>query len=181
MIDIGELKKQASTGKYLVHGDVSEADCVLGFSFGFVKRGDKVLPGKSNQQIADFATGHFSSLPMIMQSEIADALSKEVRHVYRVEKHKVEGKYLHSREIAVQALNIMKQNGWKKAVILAHSYHLPRVDACCQKTRIDTIAPEGLEIIDFDEFSEQKWTRSAKEWSARESKTINIFAARNWI
>src|SRR6187402_2101706 len=98
------LIEQAVTGNYKARGDIADADCVIGFSFGY--RGDppEVQPGLSNQDLANVALKHYADLPSIFQLEIADAYEAAGgKKQFRITKHHEVGKYLDSREVAVQA------------------------------------------------------------------------------
>lgn len=185
LLSLPEIAAQAVTGHYHVHGELKDADCVIGFSFGYRGRVDHdVTPGLSNQDLANFSLRQMASLPQVLQFEIADAYAaaggKSV--VERVEKHRTPGKYLDTREVAVQAKAIMEQNGWKTAVILAHPNHVPRCDMVCRKLGIETVTIAGLRgAIEFDPLSSQKWTRDIDQWRGYEPLAIMFYGLRRWI
>jgi hypothetical protein len=182
-MSIWTLCRQAWTGHYLVNGDLNEAQCVLGFSFGGVGTGPKLQPGASNEDLAGYALQHFGQLPRIFQGEIADAYLRFVPGAYidRIGAHRQPGRYLDTREVAEQAWNIMKQHGWQTAALLAHGHHLPRVDAVCRKLGISAIVLPGLEKIRFCPDSAQRWTRSRRAWLPREVATILYYRCKGWI
>lgn len=174
------MVRRSSDGRYIQHGQVEEASCVLGFSFGYRLNHGQILPGQSNDDIANFIETHYSHLPKILQFEIADAMPTE-KDVYRIQHHRIPGKYLDTREVAFQAREIMQRQGWIKAILMAHPNHVPRVDAICKKLGIFTIVPEGLEVIRFDSLSEQLWTRNGKVWAEHEANSIPYAAKQGWI
>lgn len=179
--NLEQLKEAASNGSYLTHGKVTEADCVIGFSFGYHKLKAKILPGFSNQDLGKFVAKNLAKLPKILQFEIADSLAVGSATVHRIEHHRQAGQYLDSLEVAKQAQAIMNANSWAIAVLVAHPYHVPRCDSICAKLGIKTIVPKGLETIRFDPESAQEWTRSHVAWKEREIGVIDYFAAKSWI
>jgi hypothetical protein len=157
---------QALSGKYVVHGNSADADCVIACSFGYREREGGTEPGLSNEELAAFITRRFSSLPKILQTEIADALPSANRdqHVYVIAEAQNSGQRLDTPEIISQAKNVMQTHSWQTAIVCAHPHHLPWVDYLCQAAGITTVAPEGLQTIPFDPRSAQYWTRSLAAW-----------------
>jgi uncharacterized SAM-binding protein YcdF (DUF218 family) len=181
-----DLMTQAFTGHYHAHGEVSEADCVIGLSFGYRGKPGHATPGLSNQDLANFAIKHFPDLPKILQFEIADAYEEAegagAKDIMRVSQHRLKGKYLDTREVAAQAQLLMKQHGYKRAALLAHPNHMPRVDAVCAKLGIQTIVVEGLKgAIEFDPQSTQKWTRELDQWRGYEPQAIEFYQLKGWL
>lgn len=174
LVDIKTLTNQALTGKYSVHGDISKGDCVIGFSFGYQKDGRKIIPGISNEDIARFIEKYLQNWPLILQFEISVALKPNIHNVYKITKSRIPGQYLDTSEVATQAQEIMIKNHWHKTIIVAHPFHLPRVDAVCKKLGIETIVPSGLEAVRFDPNSSQEWTRDKKSWRKRELEAIKL-------
>lgn len=179
--NIDELKYQATTGQYAPHGAAKDADCVIAFSFGLEGQGESAKPGKGNEQIAEFAYKHFGKLPKLFQWEVADAYPDDGTVQLRVARHRKEGEYLHTYEVAEQFKTYMTQKGLKRAVLIAHPHHVPRCDAVCRKLEIDTVVPVGLEVIPFDSNSSQEWTRSKAAWAEREPASIDHSKERNWL
>ena len=56
--------------------------------------------------------------------------------VLRVDRHRQEGKYLDTREVADQARLLMAQRGWQVALLLAHGHHVPRALRICTRLGI---------------------------------------------
>jgi hypothetical protein len=169
-----QLFAQAWSGAYQVEGEVSAADCLIAFSFGGVRQfGDQVRPGCSNTDLAYWARENFGHLPKVLQGEIADAYGTAPRNqLWRIDGHRQPGKYLDTYEVALQAQQIMRQQGWETAVILAHAHHLPRAAAVCRKLGLRTVLPPGLERVPFCPDSFQKWTRNRLLWFRREVGAI---------
>lgn len=197
------LITQAWTGDFPTRGNPVVADCVIGFSFGYrgkhpldqslIKQtatgfqGEKgVKPGLSNQDLASVALRCFPRLPKILQFEIADAYKESAADTdekpIRIEHHRRPHRYLDTLEVAQQAQDIMKQHSWKKAVILAHPNHMPRVVAVCQKLGIDCIVTrDTVGAVEFDLLSSQKWTRSLERWHGYEPLCLYYFRLKGWI
>lgn len=177
--EVENLIQRACSGDYETHGVPSEADCLIGFSFGFRKVGSEMQPGLSNEDLAQFIQEHFKLFPKILQFEIAVALGDP--QPARIERHRTAGAYLNTKEVAEQALEIMKSHAWSKPLLVAHPHHMPRVDAICQKLGMRTIVPPGLGFVRFDPESEQPWTRSEASWVLKEPDSIKRHAAAGTI
>lgn len=179
-----EVIEEAWTGNYKTHGSLADADCVIGLSFGYRGKGKNIQPGLSNEDLAAFAAKNFTDLPKILQFEIADAYESNggMGKVLRVSKHRVAGKYLDTREVVAQAKEIMRQRGWKTAVLLAHPYHMPRVQRVCNALKVRWVAVEGLQgSIEFDLKSTQKWTRDLDHWRGYEPQALAYYQAKGWL
>lgn len=172
-MNINVLTTQAITGKYSAHGDIKDGNCVIGFSFGYQKINEEITPGISNEDIAGFIEKNVKVKPLILQFEIANAFKLD-QTIFKITQHRKKGEYLDTSEVAKQAQMEMIKNGWNKAIIVAHPFHMPRVDAICAKLGIKTIAPSGLESIRFDPNSYQEWTQSKKKWIKKEIKAIQL-------
>lgn len=183
-----ELIEQAWTGDYKTKGELAEADCVIGWSFGYRGKGKNITPGLSNEDLANVIVRHYDGLPKILQWEIADAYieqNKAKAHAHpivRIKKHRKRGKYLDTREVAIQAKEAMRQRGWKTAVLLAHPYHLPRVQEVCDQLGIDWVATADLRgAVEFDPQSTQKWTRDSEAWRGYEPLALSLYRAKGWL
>ena len=174
MLNIEDLTKRAVTGNYFPHGDVTKADCAIGFSFGYREEVDgEIQPGISNKDLASFAGDLEPGIPLILQFEIADALENPKGKIYRIERHRQEREYLDTVEVATQAFIIMQEHQWRSPLVFAHPGHIPRVDAVCQKLGMFTIVPSGLNVVRFDSLSKQGWTRNPRAWGEHEIGAIS--------
>jgi len=177
---VKDVIRHGKANTYIAHGNDEAADCVLGFSFGYIDGESGPLPGKSNEQLARFIERRFPTTPLILQFEIVDALKIRTPDMI-IRESRNKGEYLNSYEIALQALDFMKQKGWNKIAVVTHPAMEARNDAMCAKLGMTTIAPTGLEAIEYDPDSAQSWTRNPKSWWQREEKIIEIGAQNNWI
>jgi uncharacterized SAM-binding protein YcdF (DUF218 family) len=183
-LSIVRLLRQAWSGAYQVEGDVGEADCLVAFSFGGIRQGGRAEPGVSNAGLARLVRDYFTHLPKILQGEIADAYKEASRggRIWRIDSHRRPGNYLDTYEVASQAHQIMKQQGWESALLLAQGYHIPRAAAVCRKLGLRIIVPPGLEQIPFCPHSFQEWTRSRSRWFRREIGAIIYYRFwKRWI
>jgi hypothetical protein len=174
---------QARSGEYDAHGSMSDADCVIGPSFGYRKTAKGVIePGRANTSLARFAATNLLALPKILQFEIDDAYEQltGVRSEHRIEQHRKKGKYLDTREVAAQAVAVMRENGWGRAVLLGHPNHMPRIDSVVQNLGAATVVPENIEAV-WDTESDQPWTRSPEAWKQHELVAIGLYAVRGWL
>jgi hypothetical protein len=175
------LLQEAVTGSYQRHGDVAEADCVIGFSFGYRSSKGHSTPGVSNRQLAVIIAEHYLELPLILQWEIAAGLPVEASRVWRIERHAKKHQYLDTREVARQARAIMQQQNYMTALVVAHPHHVGRVDAVCQRLGMHTVVPDGLDGVDFDARSRQPWTRRQPAWAVRETMAIAYYDVLGWL
>jgi uncharacterized SAM-binding protein YcdF (DUF218 family) len=168
---------QTWSGRYAVRGETAQADCVLGLAFGLVRDGLQIRPGASNIGLAQLARKHFARLPLILQGEVADAYGEPLPGIplFRIDQHRQAGKYLDTSEVAAQALEIMRQQGWRSAVLLAQAHHVPRVALVCQRLGLQTVVPPGLGEVGFCPNSSQWWTRGRLRWFVRECATMIYF------
>ena len=119
-----------------------------------------------------FIDKNFKDKPLVLQFEIANELAHKNYVIFEIKEHRNKGEYLDTNEVAQQALKIMDKQNLEKPVLVAHPFHVPRVDAVCKKLGIKTIVPSGLNSIRFDPDSEQEWTRNPKAWGIREELAI---------
>lgn len=182
---------QAMSGNYAVRGKLSDADCVVGFAFGYRGKSKTRTPGLSNQDLANVIMNRFPDLPKILQLEIADAIkeaggagTKDILVISkrRSRDHAMAAHELDTQEVAQQAKELMDSHGWKKAVLVAHPNHMPRVQEVCSKVGIDWVATDDLKgAVEFDPLSSQKWTRSIDKWRGYEPIALMYYRAKGWV
>lgn len=182
----GVLIEEAVSGDFSIHGEATEADCVIGFSFGYRGPLRAVEPGLSNEDLAAVAIEHYAKLPKIFQFEIADAYEAaggaDSKAIFRISKHREKGKYLDTREVAAQAKDQMDKQGWKTALVLAHPNHMPRCDAVCRALGIETVVTADVKgAVEFDLQSTQKQTRSLTAWREYEPEAIELYRLKGWL
>jgi hypothetical protein len=167
-----------------INGDNMEGaskKAIFALSFG---QGANGTPGKSNKALAEVVKKlhEESSLPMLLQWEIADCVSgliKEGRDLV-VRKHRAEGKYLDTREVIAQAWEFAKKRGIKKVIVVAHPDHAPRCAAVAAKIGFDVEIANTLEIP-YDPESTQDWTRSAVVFKPREEMAMEYYRQLGYI
>lgn len=169
------LLREAVTGIYRRHGTIAEADCLVGFSFGYRTDGDRPIPGTSNTALASVIAQSYLALPLILQWEVSAALSPQPEHLWRIERHARRRQYLDTHEVARQALGIMREHDYATALILAHPHHIARANAVCLRLGMKTVVPDGLEQVGFDSKSEQPWTRRQPSWSVHETLALAYY------
>lgn len=167
--------------------ELLECQVALGQSFGLREDG----PGLSNESLAKIiewlqeAYPHL--FPPLVQWEIRDALPKGYVLSFVVEKHRVEGKYLETREVFAQQAEVCHQNGWQRVIALAHPDHMGRVCEVIRAFKLDPvpfpITPSAANTVDvpYDPLSSQWWTRSRPLFKLREIPTRIYYLLRGWI
>jgi len=153
------------TGTYEVIGNPMNADCVIGQSFGASEHG----PGAANIHLASFILDNCQGRPLILQSEIADAVmgAAPVACVVQGKPSTAGGGELDSWRVLEEAADYMKQNQFSRPLLVAHAYHVGRVAMQAKRQGLEPIVPPGLPRA-FDAKSTQPWTRNPRSWAARE-------------
>ncbi len=165
-------------------GDLAEADVIFAQSFGFRRKNSKIIPGLSNEIMGkELVWKQYlkSDLPMILQFEVANTLPEKLKDLWVIRGHREEGKYLDSKEVAEQTVEIMEKYGWNTIILYAHTWHMWRKIKIFKKMGIEVIIPSDLKLIPFDKKSEQWWTRNLFFWTIREIPTRLIYKTRGWI
>jgi len=159
-------------------GDLRKAQVIVAQSFGCREN----EPGISNETMARLAwkIRQKLHLSMILQWEIAEALPEKSRDLWIIERHREEGKYLDTYEVLDQAKEIIKEQGWRTAVLIAHPWQIWRAMAVFKKMGIKIIIP-NLDSIPFNPESTQWWTRNMFLWILREIPTRLLYLIKSWI
>lgn len=160
-------------------------ECVIALAFGYRRVRGQIVPGPSNEQLAEIVHRDYAHLPKVLQFEVADAFAElDPEPVLRIERHR-SGSYLDTREILVQAAALCKKSGWERVALVAHPLHLPRVVQCVEKLGLKTsnaqIAKMSAEEIEFDSSSEQSWTRSAPAMRVHEVLTTLLYKGLRYL
>ena len=159
--------------------EIRRSDVVIALSFGLGKNG----MGMSNLQLAFAAEDVCDryNIPVIAQWEIADShLLTDTYKAGVVREHRVEGKYLDTREVLEQAAAICAKEGWKKAIIVAHPDHLWRCAEAAKKFGFE-VAIADTSCVVYDEGSVQSWTRSRSKFVPREIAARLLYLCKGWI
>lgn len=167
-------------------------DCIISFSFGYnlalYSIGCQKLPGISNRIMAGIVKEiSVDGTPVITQWEIAESneLENNPNITLNIKEHQTSGKYLDTYEVARQAAEFMRKQGWIRAWIVAHPAHLWRCKKVLEKMGITVIEPPSLVGIDtnilFNPHSAQWWTHNPFFWWIREIPTIAFYWFKGWI
>jgi len=146
---------------YEAQGDIAEADCLIGHSFG-----TSIDAGSVNHQLAEVMLQNADGRPMIADRTLVDAFPNGNTHMA----HVVEGAVTNIKAqgvgtwgTLVEAQRYMEENGLNQAMMVAQAYHISRVVKQAAKLGMSSIVPNGLPT-DFDKESDQIWTRSPYLW-----------------
>jgi hypothetical protein len=172
-------------GRYSNCGDARSASCVIALSFGYRLGTDGVIvPGKSNERLAQFIVERYLDKPVIAQYEIALAIEAQTgRRIDRVIGGRPEADaryYLGTREVLARSAAMMKSMALPSALIVAHPFHVARAKSMAKSLGIQAAVPPGLPEV-WDSKSHQTWTRSPRLWRARELPTLLMFTAMGWL
>lgn len=153
-----------------------EVDCLVGFSFGL--RGN--TGGPVNEMLAqEIMKKTAKGVPLILQWEIAEYVDPQKADVAKViRKHRVEGEYLDTYEVAIQAYEVMEQNGWKTYLLAAHSDHAFR---CAKVMEMLGARLSGIIEVDcYDILSSQLWTKHSLLFRPYDRLAFFIYKKRGW-
>lgn len=186
---ISALIDQARTGDVAPHGDLTEAQTLIGFSFGLVTdaAGQLAGPGVVNDALARFIVNHeaLRTKTMILQEELANAviacdqtLASQIQSLKSI---KSPGATYNTYELMAQVTPQLQSQHIVSLIVVAFRHHLPRAEAVVRKAGFGTITPDLRQVGDFDPASSQPWIRGTEAWIRRERTAINIFAMRNYI
>jgi precorrin-4 methylase len=151
------------SGDYLVHGQLSEAHCILAPAFGLRTIDGVVTPGVSNVDLAQFIMGLDVDLPTITQPELAMALNTGI-DLFEISEARQSNKRLDTTEFVEQAKVLMAEHNWQTALLVAHPNHVTWVDYVCTQLGLATVTVSGMKYVRFDSQSDQYWTRSLSAW-----------------
>ena len=154
-----------------------EADCLGGFSFGL--RGN--TGGPVNEKLAqEILKKTAKGVPFILQWEIAGYIDPQKAVIAKViKKHRIEGEYLDTYEVASQAYGIMKKNGWKTYLLAAHYDHYFR---CAKVMKRLASRPSGVITVNYyDILSTQFWTKHPLLFRPYNRLASFIYKKRGWI
>lgn len=157
------------------------ADCMVGFSLGAGTHG---LPGHSNKMLASGIMQYFhkhESIPLILPQEISTCLKHQpgIIMAKTIAPDQNSGKYLSTYGVALQASEVMKQNGWRTYVGIAHKDHLPRCIAVMKKLGFVVTETVFTELYDIN--SVQWWTRRALFFKPCNALATIFYKQRGWI
>lgn len=153
--------------------DYSQIEAIFCPSFGKRKEGINLSNDFLAKKIVEFYA--IKKLPLIIQSDVADAMPSDIKVDKTISQHQVPGKYLDTLEVSRQCVKYCEENGYKKIIVFAHPDHLPRV--------IKTISFFGLNYetgnnfgCPYDSKSSQIWTRNRFVFLFREVFVILYYS-----
>ena len=146
---------------YQPRGNIIDADCVIGHSFG-----TSIDPGSVNEQLARQMLRHADGLPMIADRTLVNALPEiepQMSHIVEGPVTNINAQGVGTWGTLVEARQHMESLGLSSPAMVAQAWHIGRVVKQAARLEIDSIVPEGLPK-DFDPNSDQIWTRSVYLW-----------------
>jgi hypothetical protein len=156
---------ESAFGKYEISGKPTDADIIVGNSFG-----TSTHPESSNAAIARFILANEQGQPIVVDRTLADAFpqSRLIDVVVDGAVSNNIGTVGGSWGILVEAKRYMDDNELSHPMMAAQAFHVGRVAMQAEKLGMtNVIIPEGLPR-NFDLNSEQPWTRSLGAWVPRE-------------
>jgi hypothetical protein len=172
---------RAVSGRYLAHGVIRDADCVVAFSFGLRRAQDgSIDPGDVNRHLATQINNLDVRLPLIAQGEIDDALRQQFALEADVRVTSPSGRYLDTHDVVVAATTAMSARGWKRALVIAQAHHMPRADSTMRALGVETVTPAQMPSV-WDHRSRQRWTRGRAGWALRETVVVVYYLLRGWL
>jgi hypothetical protein len=146
---------------YEARGNISDADCIIGNSFG-TSTGD----GSVNEHLGHQMLFLAQNRPMIADRTLVDAMPNGESRMA----HTVDGPVTNMKVQGVgtwgtlrEAQRFMEENDLHSPLMIAQAYHISRVVRQATKLGLHAIVPEGLPK-EFDKNSDQIWTRSPYLW-----------------
>ena len=156
---------ESARGNYYPIGKISDADCVIGHSFGTMTGPDSV-----NYALAIYLSERADMRPIIVDRTLADASPKEdeaFAHIVEGEISNSVGKGVGTWGTLVESKKFMAVNELSTALMVAQACHIGRVVKQARKLGIESVVPKGLPDM-FEPHSDQRWTRSKDMWVPRE-------------
>jgi hypothetical protein len=132
-------------------------DCVIVPCFGICSNITTIDPNKKLAVISQKI-----GLPIIGQKEVSDYLDNAFASITN------PAGYIDTWDVLTEAKEIMRQNNWHTAILVAHASHISRVIKQAHKLGINFAVAEGLPET-WDSNSKQWWTRSRTLWVVREA------------
>jgi hypothetical protein len=145
---------------------LSKAQVIIGMAFGANRKSANEDPGLSNIAIAQiiYKLWLVKRLPVIVQREVAEAISKE--DIGMVPSLVIEERdnqfHIDSYEVIAVAWEYCKQHGLHNAILVAHPAHILRCMWVARKIGFQATAP-NVSTVPYEPGSKHWWTRN--KWS----------------
>lgn len=162
-------------------GQRKQAQLIIAVSFGTRKPPDG--NGESNSALAWLTAGYRKShrLPVVTQGEISDCRAfRKVPPSLVVYEHRERGKYLDTYEALAQAVEYCRNQGFTKALLVAHPQHMLRCKMVLEKKGI-VVLPADTRRVPYDPLSAQIWTRNAMLFTLREIPVRLMYLLKGWV
>jgi hypothetical protein len=156
---------ESAFGKYEISGKVTDADIIVGNSFG-----TSIHSKSPNAAIARFILANEQGQPIIVDRTLAMAFPESTQLDVVVDGaiSNTVGSVGGSWGVLVKAKKYMDEVELNRPLMVAQACHIGRVAMQAEKLgMVNIIIPDGLPRS-FDEQSEQRWTRSLGLWVSRE-------------
>ena len=147
---------RALFGRYTPVGDPTQADCIMGHSFG-----TDISPQSVNRLLVDSMKRYANGRPIIADRMLVQADpegEKVYAHIIDGEITKMDGQSGTGR-VLKNALGYMNEHSLSKPLMVAQQYHIDRVVRQASKLGLHSSVPPGLPE-QFDKRAKQFWTRN---------------------
>lgn len=145
---------------------------IVAFSMGYRETKGQKKPGTTNvglswvvdvlfKRLREEKPNNDLQIYPILQWEIADCV--RCKPALAIHKHRIDGKYLDSDEVAEQAIEFMNKEGIDEVWIVAYRFlHLHKCIGLLKRRGKKVLIPEELKKIPvrLDPLSAQPWTRT---------------------
>jgi hypothetical protein len=147
-------------------GTARAPEAAVAFAFGWRRAGHGRAPGASNIELAAAATTLGAKLPLVAESDVADALADRSSLIGVC--GLLPGRTsVGTAGVARAAAAILHAKGCCCVVVIAHPGHRRRARACCRREGLLVARYPRLSIA-YDPDSVQWWTRGPLRWWLRE-------------
>jgi hypothetical protein len=156
---------ESAFGKYETSGKVADADIIVGNSFG-----TSIHSESPNAAIARFILANEQGQPIVVDRTLAGVFpeSTQLEVVVDGAVSNTVGSVGGSWGVLVEAKKYMDEVELHRPLMVAQACHIGRVAMQAEKLGMaNIIIPDGLPG-NFDQQSEQRWTRSLGLWVPRE-------------
>jgi hypothetical protein len=152
---------QSALGHYDSMGNPTDADCIVGHSFGTMVGEDSV-----NRLLATTMLHYADGRSMIADRMLADAFPENSEPLAKVVEgpiSDIKGGGLGTWGALLIIKDYLNQEGLERPLMVAHKHHIGRVVRQAAKLGIASIVPNDLPG-QFDRKSKQLWTKSVLPW-----------------
>jgi hypothetical protein len=141
-----------------VPGNLAEADSVIGHSFG-----TSTDPSSVNAQLAHQMLLYADGRPMIADHTLVNAMPNGENRMALITESATTNIKARTWDTLVEAHAYLEENELDAPIMIAQAYHINGVVKQAAKLGITSLVPGWLPT-NFDQNSEQPWTRSAFLW-----------------